>query len=222
MLKLLRLGLRVKYQECCEFICVMWRYRSKPVFLLSYCCLSLLYLFSSPYTVSRRYLKWIGADDPYTYGETPLTTLSKIMELAEIDAGDHVFELGAGSGYTALWLNLVAGCRVTAVELIPGFVWRLRWVVRLFGLVGINVRREDFLTVSLDGVSVVYLCASNLDDSSIKQLAKRLALLPSGTRVISVSYPMQSYIDSVSFEPVDAFEVDFPWGEADVYIQKVI
>lgn len=222
VLKLLGLGFRVKWQECCEFVQVLWQYRSHRRFLLCYCLLSLLYLFSSPYSVSRRYLKWMEADDIYTYGATPLLTLSDIMTRAGIGSNDHVFEMGAGSGYTSLWLNLVAGSRVTAIELVPGFVRRLRWLVHLLGLKGIDVRREDFLTTPLNGATVVYLFASSLDDLSIKQLAKRLSVLPSGTRIVSVSYPLQSYIDSSAFAPVDAFEASFPWGEADVFVQETV
>ena len=222
MLKLLGLGLRVKWQECSEFVLVLWQFRSHRRFLLCYCLLSFLYLFSSPYSVSRRYLKWMEADDIYTYGATPLLTLSGIMQRVGISSSDHVFEMGAGSGYTSLWMNLITGCRVTAIELVPGFVRRLRWVVKLFDLTGIEVRQEDYLKTSLDRPTVVYLFASNLADLSIKRLAERLAEMPVGTKIISVSYPLQSYIDFEAFEPVDAFEVNFPWGEADVFVQEKV
>ena len=222
MLKLIWLGLKVKWQECREFVCVLWRFRSCQRFLSGYCLLAALYLFSSPYTVSRRYLKWINADDVYSYGETPLTSLAEIADRTGIHAEDHVFELGAGSGFTALWLSLVKGCRVTAIECVPGFVYRLDWVVRVLKLSGIEVRCEDYLKASFENATVIYLFASNLDDLIINELAERLAALPLGTRIVTVSYPLQPYIERPVFALADQFEVCFPWGRADVYVQEVI
>ena len=221
MLKLLWLGLKVKYQECREFVCVLWRFRGCQKFLLSYCLLKTLYLFSSPYTVSRRYLKWMNADDIYSYGETPLLSLSDMMDRIKPGRNDHVFELGAGSGFTSLWFNLVKGCRVTAIEQVPGFICRLNWVVRLMKISGVKVCRDDYLNAPLGSATMVYLFASNLDDPTIKQLAEKLALLQAGTRIITVSYPLQPYVAKPAFIVTDQFEVSFPWGDADVYVQIV-
>ncbi|UYM14551.1 SAM-dependent methyltransferase [Endozoicomonas euniceicola] len=222
MLKLLWIALKVKWQECREFACVVWRFRSHKAFLLSYCLLAFLYLFSSPYSVSRRYLKWIDAGDVYSYGETPLTSLAEIADRTGIHASDHVFELGAGSGFTSLWLRLVKGCKITAVEWVPGFVYRLKWVVRVLKLSGVEVRCEDYLQTALENATVIYLFASNLDDLTINKLAERLAALPSGTRIASVSYPLQPYLKQPAFDLVERFEVCFPWGRADVYVQDVV
>ncbi|AMO57964.1 class I SAM-dependent methyltransferase [Endozoicomonas montiporae] len=221
MLKLIGLGLNVKYQEWKEFVCVLWRFRACKIFLLSYCLLKFLYLFSGPYSVSRRYLKWMNADDFYSYGETPLMSLASMADRIGLSGDDHVFELGAGSGFTSLWLNLVAGCRVTAIEQVPGFVWRLSWVVRLLRISGVNVCREDYLNSDLSSATIIYLFASDLDDVVITQLAEKLALLSAGTRIVTVSYSLQPYIDQPAFEVMDQFEACFPWGAADVYVQRV-
>ena len=211
----------MKCQEIKELAWVLWSYRREGRFLLSYSLLLLFYLFSSPYSVSRRYLKWINADDIYSYGATPLSSLSAIMEQVKLASDDHVFELGAGSGLTSLWLRLIRGCQVTAIEQVPGFVRRLNAVIRLLKLEGICIRQDDFLTTSFEGATVIYLFASNLDNPDIAQLAERLAELPAGTRLISISYPLQPYLEQPAFEVVEQFSVGFPWGEADVYVQRV-
>lgn len=220
--KLLMLGLRVQWQESCEFGWVLWRYKSHYSFIISYCFLSLLYLFSSPYTVSRRYLKWNNADDVYGYGETPLSVLADIIDKAEVKAGMHVFELGAGSGYTSLWLHQVSACKVTAIELIPGFARRLRWTGNLLGLKGIEIRTESFLDTCFQGAEVIYLYASNLDEDIICQLVVRLSKLSKGTRIITISYPLQPFACDSVFEVRSCFEVSFPWGKAEVFVQDVI
>lgn len=195
------------------------RYGNRPRFLLPWLWLKLSYLLDSPYAVCRRYQRRIKAENLYVYGETPLTSLELIAEKSAVTASDHVFELGAGSGFTSLWLQGVIGCRVTAIEQIPLFCWRLHRTIRRMKMTTIDVRCADYCQSSLVGASVIYLYGSNLDDSLITQLAGRLATLPPGVKVITVSYPLQPYLEQPAFVLTDQFAVPFAWGEAEVFIQ---
>ena len=78
-------------------------YGRNPRFVFPWLWLKLSYLLDSPYAVSRRYQRRIKADNIYVYGETPLTSLELIAERSGVTADDHVFELGAGSGFTSIW-----------------------------------------------------------------------------------------------------------------------
>ena len=197
----------------------------KRRFVLPWLWLKLSYFLDGPYAVSRRYYRKTGATDIYVYGETPLTTLGVIVARAGVSEKDHVFELGAGSGFTSLWLNTVQNCRVTAVERTPLFCWRLERLVRRFRLTGINVICGDYLQTSLEDASVIYLYASNLDEATITRLAARLFELAAGVKIITVSYPLQPYLGasgcSGSFQLLDQFTVPFEWGEAEVYVQML-
>ena len=212
MIKLLLLGIKVRYWECREGCRVAWRYFRFSGFGASYCLLFLGYLWSGPYTISRRYLKWQGAEDVYAYGETPLTTLESIAEKVGLKQGDHVYELGAGSGYTSLWFHHVLKCRVTAVEIIPGFTRRLASVVKWRQLTGLEVRAESYLMTPMADADCVYLYASNLDDDNIETLVNHLAQLGSGVPVVTVSYPLTDYDESDLFRQTDQFEVAFSMG----------
>ena len=217
---LLVLGIKVRFLECWEWLRVIWRYSRFSGFLPSYLLLFSSYLWSGPYSISRRYLKWQGAEDVYAYGETPLTTLDRIASRVGLKAGDHVFELGAGSGYTSLWLHHVPGCRVTAVEIVPGFSRRLGAVVKWRKLAGVEVRAESYLDTPLvGGADCVYLYASNLDDSSIEVLVKHLARLEEGVKVVTISYSLTDYDTAGTFKQTDQFKASFPWGKADVFVQ---
>ena len=200
---------------------VFCRYSKYRRFLGAWLWLHLGYLFSSPYRVSRKYQRKIKSEDLYVYGETPLTTLAIIAERAKLTEVDHVYELGAGSGFTSLWLNAVKQCRVTAIEQIPVFCWRLMRTAKRFRLQGLQVRCDDYLTTELKQANVIYLYGSNLDNETIFKLTMRLSAMPSGTRIITVSYPLDEDNLFGVFELTDQFEADFEWGKAVVYLQNI-
>ncbi|MGI9280831.1 MAG: rRNA adenine N-6-methyltransferase family protein [Endozoicomonas sp.] len=219
-MKLFLLGLKVQFFEWVELFRVFRRYSSHRSFLKAFLELKLRYLLDSPFQVSKRFLIQRKSDDLYLYGETPLTVLEAVCGEAEINPGDHVFELGAGSGFTSLWLASVVGVRVTSIEQIPTFCKRLRIVSQRLKSGELNVIEGDYLQVDLSEASVVYLYASNLDDLTIRCLTLRMLALQPGSRVISVSYPLQEYCPVPGvFELRQQFSVRFPWGEAEVFLQ---
>ncbi|USE38176.1 hypothetical protein [Endozoicomonas sp. SCSIO W0465] len=189
-------------------------------FVFPWIWLKLSYLLDSPYAVSRRYQRRIKADNIHVYGETPLTSLALIAERSGVTAEDHVFELGAGSGFTSVWLQGVKRCQVTAIEQIPLFCWRLQRTSQRMRLDGITVRCEDYMESSLEDASIIYLYGSNLEDHVITGLAERLAELPAGIKIITVSYALQPFLHQQAFKVTDRFTVPFEWGEAEVYLQQ--
>ncbi|WP_252176753.1 rRNA adenine N-6-methyltransferase family protein [Endozoicomonas sp. 4G] len=214
------MALKVQYFEWVELFRVFRRYSSHRTFLKAFLELKLRYLLDNPFRVSKRFLIKKQSDDLYLYGETPLTVMAEICETSEITSGDHVFELGAGSGFTSLWMAAFAGVRVTSIEQIPTFCQRLRRVSQRLQLDKLNVIEGDYLEVDLSEATVIYLYASNLDDLTIRCLTLRMLALKPGSRVISVSYPLQEYCPVPGiFEQQESFPVSFPWGEADVFLQ---
>ena len=72
----------------------------------------------------------------------------------------------------------------------------------------------------LEDASIIYLYGSNLDDQVVTELAERLAELPAGIRIITVSYALQPFIHQQAFKVTDQFTVPFEWGEAEVFLQE--
>ena len=198
----------------------LWRYGTRLRFLLPWLWLKLSYLLDSPYAVSRRFQRSIKARDLYVYGETPLTTLEEIAQRSGVTQEDHVYELGSGSGYTTIWLHGIKKCRVTAIEQVSVFAWRLQRTVRRMGLRSIRVCCENYLNTNLDDATVVYLYGSNLEDAVVTELAGHLSSLPAGARVVTVSYPLTDFIAPQTFIIKEQFSARFEWGEADVYVQE--
>ena len=189
-------------------------------FAFSWCWLKGCYLLSNPYQCSRRYIAGRPDEDELLYGETPLTALETIMNVAGVTSEDHVVELGAGSGYTSLWLGCVLGCQVTAIERVPVFCWRLQRTANRFHL-GVDVRCENFLDTDLSEATVIYLYGSALSEETIIQLGIKFSQLEIGTKVITVSYALTELCEYSCFRVTSRLTVSFDWGDADVFIHDV-
>jgi hypothetical protein len=173
------------------------------------------YFWNNPFRISRKFLEEHGAvgNERYTYGETPLTSLNLIFLRAGVTNNDTVLELGCGRGRSCFWLHEWVGCKVIGIEQVSAFVDKANAVKDYFQVDGVTFLQGDYRTVDWGKPSVVYLYASNLSDKEIEALAVKLRTLPSGTKVISVSYPIPG------MTVVRRFSAPFTWGDADVYIQ---
>jgi SAM-dependent methyltransferase len=216
--QLLWVDFLVQLRRVPEFVKVVCKYY--PHFDFMKQDLSLLFSYpKSPFAVSKEFLMKRGEQDIYKYGETPLTTLEKIVNECQLSEKDTVFEMGCGRGRTCLWLNYFVGCKVVGIEYIPTFVERANKIKQKFGLKEIEFRQEDFLQSDLTGATVVYLYGSCLEDRDIEQLVEKFAQLPSGTKIVTVSYPVTDYTSKPVFEVMKRFPAQFTWGEGDVFIQ---
>lgn len=180
--------------------------------------LLLTYLFDNPFTISKRFLMKRGAKDVYAYGETPLTTMEHIASACRLKPSDTIFELGCGRGRTCFWMREFIGCDVVGIEYIPEFVERANRIVHKLRLDRIDFRNEDLLEADFSGATVFYLYGTCYEDDFIKQLIEKFKHSPSGTKIISVSYPLTDYTDEPLFEVMKRFPAQFTWGEADVYL----
>ncbi len=181
--------------------------------------LLITYWKESPFSISRRYLEAQGAEEIDIYGETPLTTMDLIATAAGLGPNDVVYELGCGRGRACFWLRLFVGCQVVGLEYIPEFVFRAQELQQSFQMDRIHFEQKDFLHASLKGATCIYLYGTTLEERAIKKLILHLSHLPSGTQIITVSYPLQDYCDYPYFLIEKQLTLPFLWGEADVYIQ---
>jgi len=178
------------------------------------------YLFRSPYTISKCYLRRRGEDSVHTYGETPLPTYERVARASALHPNDIYLELGFGRGRGIFFLHHFFRCRVIGVERIPLFVERARQIATQHNLEDISLICSDFTLMNIPTASIVYLYGTTLNEEEIYPLISKLKTLPEGTRIVSISYPLADY-DRGAFHIKKCFPVTFLWGETKAYLQTV-
>jgi SAM-dependent methyltransferase len=221
LIELLWLKFRVSLINLVENTRILLRYWPKFRFMTVDFGLFLTYLFDNPFQMSKRFLAEKGEQDLHQYGETPLTTLDAIMKKAGVTSADTIYELGSGRGRTSFWLSQYLGCNTIGIEQIPAFVERANRLVQRCGLKNVSFKQENFCDSTFENATVVYLYGTCLEDEAIHRLTARLAQLPSGTKIITVSYPLNDYDTTNSFELMNCFQQPFTWGNADVFLHIV-
>jgi len=219
MSELLWLNLKVSTIDLIEYLRVIYRYYWTKSFIQVDAYLVGSYLFNNPFGISKEFLKRRGDQEVYAYGETPLTSLEQISKECRLNASDMVFELGCGRGRTCFWLHQYIGCRVVGIEQIPEFIQRANRIKDKFHVAGVEFREGDMLQADLTGVTAIYLFGTCLDRPFIEKLAKKFEKLPSGTKIITVSFPITEYTDKPVFEVMKRFPVKFNWGTTDAFLQ---
>lgn len=202
---------RVKIQGWIEWLQVVRRYYRSAPFRRADLALLRLYWGDSPYRVSARYWRARGAADPYTYGETPLTTLEQIARRF-LTPQDRFLDLGCGTGRTCLWVGYFIGCQVVGVECIPTFIQRARRAIP-----EVEIVEGDLLESNLSEVTVLYLAGTCLDDDYLQKIATHLGRLPAGAKVITITFPITDYEIEGRFVEIEKLFLPFPWGNDLVY-----
>jgi len=218
-IELLWINIKQRFISLYDFTKVATKYYPNLPFMKADFSLLLMYLVDSPYIISRRFLQEKGENNIHAYGETPLSSMHQIADICNITKNDHIYELGCGRGRTCFWLKYFIGCRVTGIDFVDKFIERANRIKNKSQIDGLSFLKEDFMNINLSDATVIYLYGTSLEDDSIKQLISKFEALSSGTKIITVSYPLKDYTLDDSFELMQRFNITFPWGDTDVYLQ---
>ncbi|MES2274076.1 MAG: class I SAM-dependent methyltransferase [Chlamydiota bacterium] len=175
----------------------------------------LVALFINPYRTCRKFLQKKEEAEIYAYGETPFTTLELIVKAAEVHPDDIWLELGSGRGKGCFWVSCFTGSSCVGIEWVPQFVRIAKFLKALF-----RVPRVSFQCISMDEAdftqpTIVYLYGTCLEQSKIDALFEKMKHLKEGTKVITISYPLEGG----GFVLNKTFPVEYPWGSAEAYLQ---
>jgi hypothetical protein len=216
-LSLFWLNLVVKKREFLEYLKVIFRYYPNTSFAKRDLILLGKYFFKSPYSYSKEFLISQGEEEIYAYGETPLTTLETIAKLSHLSKEDTVFELGSGRGRSCFWLSSFIGCKVIGIDFVPAFIKKALEVKEKFHLSKLDFRQEDLLQSNFSEATVIYLYGTCYDTPFLKRLVKKFAILPKGTKIITVSYPLTDYAKKGEYQVIQKTSLPFTWGMGEVY-----
>lgn len=218
-LKLILIKIKTGWLSFIDFIQVVRRYYKNTKFAKIDLTILFTYLFNNPYLISKQFLAERGCEDVYTYGETPLTSLEEIAKECQIERDDIVFEIGSGRGRSCFWLNSFIGCKVIGIEYIPEFVENANNIKERFKVDQVEFHKQNMIEADYRIATVIYLFGTCLEEETIRKLIHKFKQLKSGTKIITVSYPLSEYTSDSDFEIMKCFPAKFPWGTTDVYLQ---
>jgi hypothetical protein len=118
---------------------------------------------------------------------TPQETVTRMLNLARVGAGDFVIDLGSGDGRIPIAAGR-NGARALGVELDDKLVEKARGAAQSAGVSGrVSFRKEDLFRTPLDDATVITLYL--LPELNVRLRPRLLSLRP-GTRVVSHQFPM--------------------------------
>ncbi|MDG1478522.1 MAG: class I SAM-dependent methyltransferase [Myxococcota bacterium] len=152
----------------------------------------------------------------FTYGETPLTAMRRILALAQARPDDTFLELGAGTGRFCMMATRLVGLEATGVEQIPTFVDNARRIAARQRL-ACRFVQGDLFAQSWSEHSLLYITPTTFTDSGLARFHDKCSELRPGARLISLTHPPQAPgLVSVAMDVLD-----FSWGPATVFVHRM-
>ncbi len=150
--------------------------------------------------------------EAFPYGETPLCSLKQIADRCHLTAADCVIDLGCGRGRSLFFLAEHYGCRALGIDKIQPFIERAQSLVNKYRITRVSLTCGDLFHCDLSEATCIFFYGTTFDELSVAHLTHRLLALKPGTKIVTVSYPLQR------LTLLDKFTVSFPWGRGEVYI----
>lgn len=224
--KLFFLSLFYKWRFSKEERQIKRLYYSDPQFLECDMLFHALYADCNPYTVSKEFLLQKGSQEIDLYGETPLSTWSVIAKECDITSQDHVIDLGCGRGRGLFFLHCKWGCSVHGIEWIPQFVDTSQKIAATLKFSKITFSCDDMfqserLETTLQKASCIYLYGTCLNADALTYLTALFKKLRPGTKIVTVSEPLQEEEGTSHFKRIKSFQGIFPWGMTEFYLHEV-
>jgi tRNA G37 N-methylase Trm5 len=122
------------------------------------------------------------------YVPTPQHVVNEMLMLANVKAGDVLYDLGCGDGRIPVTAAQKHGIRATCIDIDPERIAEANANVKKHGVAHlVTVRQADLFATDFNDASVVTLYL--LPDLNLKLRPKLLALKP-GTRIVSHQFDM--------------------------------
>jgi SAM-dependent methyltransferase len=145
------------------------------------------------------------------YVPTPQTVVDKMLELAEVKAGDVVYDLGCGDGRIVVTAAKKYGVKAIGYDIDPQRVKEARENVKKAGVEHlVRIEEADVFTLDLTGASVVTLY---LLPALNVRLMPQLAKMKTGSRIVSHNFDMRGA------KPVVVTPVQVDSTESDAFFE---
>jgi len=136
------------------------------------------------------------------YVPTPQDVVERMLALAEVEAGDVVFDLGCGDGRVVISAAKL-GARGVGLDVEFHWVEQAQAHAREAGVhERVEFRHEDVLAADVGAATVVFLYL--VDWSTARVLARLRKQLPPGARIVSHSFGSETWATVRTERFVDA------------------
>ncbi len=123
------------------------------------------------------------------FDPTPYEVVNRLLALAGIKPGDHLYDLGSGDGRVLIAAAKKYRIKAVGFEVDPGLVKLAREKIKQENLEQlVEVRHQDFMTADLSSASIVTLYLSYDGNQALKPILLRQLQL--GARIISYTFDM--------------------------------
>lgn len=153
--------------------------------------------------------------EAFPYGETPLCSLKQIADRCELTQEDRVIDLGCGRGRGVFFLAHHYGCQVLGIDKMKEFIDQAHLLKQEYQVQNASFLCDDLRNYDFSRATCVFFYGTTFSEEFVSQLSNALKALPSGAKIVTVSYPLEG------LELKDQFSVSFPWGPGEVYLQLV-
>jgi len=138
------------------------------------------------------------------YAPTPLPVAQRMLELAEVQKTDVVYDLGSGDGRIVILASRLYGCRSVGVEWDAKLVERARRNVERNGVAKLcEIRQGDVLEAKMDDADVITLY---LMPDLLAKLLPQLEGLPKGVRIVCYSKALPGITPEAERQVATGFE----------------
>ena len=118
---------------------------------------------------------------------SPSVVVEYMLQLADLKAGEVLFDMGAGDGRTVIMAAKTFGARGVGVELREDLAKRAMGIINESGLDNrVTILNDDMFKVNLTSADVVYLYLTTSANDKIRP--KLESDLKKGARVVSHDY----------------------------------
>lgn len=157
-----------------------------------------------------------GEGVSFTYGETPLAAMDRILTLCEATSEDTFLELGCGTGRFCMVAARRRGLQATGIEQIPSFVDNAQRIARRLSLTDCRFVHDDLFAQSWSDHSLLYITPTTFTDAGLARFYAKCHELRPGARIASLTHPAKG----PGLVPMAMDVLDFSWGAATVFVYR--
>ena len=159
-------------------------------------------LLQSPPALSPPPDTSIDTDVPFV--RSPQEVVVRMLELANVDADDVVYDLGSGDGRTPITAAQQFGARGVGIEIRPDLVQKARQRAEMAGVANrVEFRQGDLFEANFSDATVVTLYL--LPDVNTRLRPLLFEQLDPGTRVVSHGFDMDEWEPDTTVQVGDSY-----------------